>query len=540
MTQVKVGDYLFQRLKQIGIASIFGVPRDYEHVLLDLVFSNNLQFKGNPNELVASHAADGYARVKKYGAFVTTFGRGELSAYGGMADQYTEFVPVAHIVGYPAVTAQGKGLIMHHNHENCESDTYRKISTGITAAITVLTNSATATAEIDRVLNMMIHESRPVYIGIPIDIAYAVVFDTSLQIPLTPEPSQNDPELECTVVSELRIWMETKMNPVMVIDGNGMRNVCTEEINELAKLTGFPIFVTVPGKGFVNETLPSFGGTYGGAASHAEVNRAVETSDAIFWFGSFLNDVKTGGITTDFDKATFIGLQRSSVEISSQTFDVKTKYVLQALIHSLQQAPLRRKTEAKMTWNPYPERHITTRGPLTQDFVWHALGDFFQKGDYIISDTGTSASGIGPKRFAEGVFMHNQAIFGSTGHATEAAVGCFQAIKEDRSKYKRGILVIGEGSFHLTVQTVADMLRFALKPIILILNSGGHSIERPAHGRRADYNDIAVYDYSAIAQAFRPAHRTQYFGPIRTAEELTALIGNPAVRGNDCFTVRSP
>ena len=73
-----------------------------------------LEWKGNPNELVASYAADGYARINGAGAFVTTFGPGELSAYCGMAGQYTEFVPVAHIVGHPSVAAANAHTIMHH------------------------------------------------------------------------------------------------------------------------------------------------------------------------------------------------------------------------------------------------------------------------------------------------------------------------------------------------------------------------------------------------------------------------------------------
>lgn len=88
---------------------------DYELALLDLVTHNDLEWKGNPNELVASYAADGYARVNGAAAFVTTFGPGELSAYCGMAGQYCEFVPVVHVVGYPTVAAQRSQAIMHHS-----------------------------------------------------------------------------------------------------------------------------------------------------------------------------------------------------------------------------------------------------------------------------------------------------------------------------------------------------------------------------------------------------------------------------------------
>jgi pyruvate decarboxylase len=88
---------------------------DYELALLDLVTDNGLDWKGNPNELVASYAADGYARITGAAAFVTTFGPGELSAYCGMAGHYCEFVPVCHIVGYPSVPAQNAHMIMHHS-----------------------------------------------------------------------------------------------------------------------------------------------------------------------------------------------------------------------------------------------------------------------------------------------------------------------------------------------------------------------------------------------------------------------------------------
>jgi pyruvate decarboxylase len=60
-----------------------------------------VDFCGNPNELIAAYAADGYGRLSGVGALVTTFGPGELSGYCGHAGAYAEFVPVVHIVGYP-------------------------------------------------------------------------------------------------------------------------------------------------------------------------------------------------------------------------------------------------------------------------------------------------------------------------------------------------------------------------------------------------------------------------------------------------------
>jgi pyruvate decarboxylase len=93
------------------------------------------------------------------------------------------------------------------------------------------------------------------------------------------------------------------------------------------------------------------------------------------------------------------------------------------------------------------------------------LGGFFQPGDVVIGETGTSGYGLGASKFPNDTFYITQTVFGSIGYATGAAVGAFQTLKEG-SQYKRGVLVTGEGSFHLTAQACADMLRWELNPIM--------------------------------------------------------------------------
>lgn len=94
----------------------FDHASDYELALLDLIPKAGLEWKGNPNELNAAYAADGYARISNgIGALVTTYGPGELSALCGIAGAYCEYVPVLHIVGYPSVEIMKGHKIMHHS-----------------------------------------------------------------------------------------------------------------------------------------------------------------------------------------------------------------------------------------------------------------------------------------------------------------------------------------------------------------------------------------------------------------------------------------
>ena len=74
MAKISVIDYLIQRLHEVGITDIFGVPGDYNLSFLDDVEKSDLvNWVGDCNELNAAYAADGYARKRGVSAMITTF-----------------------------------------------------------------------------------------------------------------------------------------------------------------------------------------------------------------------------------------------------------------------------------------------------------------------------------------------------------------------------------------------------------------------------------------------------------------------------------
>ena len=98
-----VGNYLLDRLAELGVNHLFGVPGDFNLQFLDDVLAHpDISWVGNANELNAGYAADGYARIRGVGALLTTYGVGELSAINATAGSYAENVPVIHIVGAPS------------------------------------------------------------------------------------------------------------------------------------------------------------------------------------------------------------------------------------------------------------------------------------------------------------------------------------------------------------------------------------------------------------------------------------------------------
>jgi len=532
MAEIQVGRYLFERIKQLGIKTVFGVPGDYELVLLDMVPESGLTWRGNPNELIASYAADGYARVNGTAAFVSTFGPGELSAYCGVGGQYTEYVPVVHIVGYPSTQAIKSHAIMHHSLGDGKFGMYHEMSRYITVASTVLEDRHTAASEIDRVLNVMMYYSRPVYIGVPVNIGTLTIPVTGLQTPLVTTLPPNDEEVEENVVRQIIDLLASRTNTVVIFDGGAVRNDVIEESSTLIKLLGRPYFITAMSKGGISERLGSFGGVYGGGASTEGVRTAVEQADLVLFIGSYPSDFNTGEFTEQIKPGATIDFQRFTVDVLGIKYAVKMKYVLQRLVRDLQTAGTK-VAQQTISWDPYPGDQPDVPDKLTQDFLWPTLGRYFQPGDYIVTETGTSSFGIPAASLlnVDNVKMYNQTIFGSIGYATGAALGSFIAGKENNS-IKRGILITGEGSLQLTVQAFSDFLRHELNATVFILNNDGYTIERLIHGLEAPYNKVPDWDYSKLCETFGPSFKSRYHR-IATGSELVKLLVDPEFNAAD-------
>jgi pyruvate decarboxylase len=96
---------------------------------------------------------------------------------------------------------------------------YQEMAKHITAATTTIDYAPAAASEIDRVLNVMMLELRPVYIGISTDIAYEVISDAPLTSPICTMLPPNMPELKRTVVAGIRAELDKAKFPIIIVDG---------------------------------------------------------------------------------------------------------------------------------------------------------------------------------------------------------------------------------------------------------------------------------------------------------------------------------
>ena len=207
----RVGQYLMDAVNAAGVDKIFGVPGDFNLAFLDDIISHDqVEWIGNTNELNASYAADGYARINGLGALVTTFGVGELSAVNGIAGSYAERVPVIAITGAPTRAVESAGKYVHHSLGEGTFDDYRKMFEPITTAQGYITPE-NATTEIPRLIQAAINERRPVHLHLPIDVAM-----TEIDVAKPFQPETRDDQDVSRYIQMIEDKLHSAKQPVII------------------------------------------------------------------------------------------------------------------------------------------------------------------------------------------------------------------------------------------------------------------------------------------------------------------------------------
>ncbi|AMD19206.1 HBR305Wp [Eremothecium sinecaudum] len=531
MSEITLGRYLFERLKQVDVQTIFGLPGDFNLSLLDKIYEvDGMRWAGNANELNAAYAADGYSRVKGMSCLVTTFGVGELSALNGIAGSYAEHVGVLHVVGVPSTSAQAKQLLLHHTLGNGDFTVFHRMSSNISETSAMITELTSAPAEIDRCIRTCYITKRPVYLGLPANMVDLTVSSKLLETPIDLELTPNDEEAENEVVNTVLELIKKSKNPVILADACASRHDVKKEAIDLINETQFPAFVTPMGKGCIDESHSRFGGVYVGTLSSPEVKDAVESADLVLSIGALLSDFNTGSFSYSYKTRNVVEFHSDHAKIRNAVFaGVQMKFALQKLVKMI--------SDINLDYTPTPVPTVKAGAkvddpstPLKQEWIWENVSKFFQEGDIIITETGTAAFGIVQSKFPKDAYGISQVLWGSIGFTTGACLGAAFAAEEIDPK-RRVMLFIGDGSLQLTVQEISTMIRWGLKPYLFVLNNDGYTIERLIHGEKAQYNDIQPWDNLKLLPLFNAKDYEAI--KVSTTGEWEKVMNNPDFKKND-------
>ncbi|HET7283586.1 MAG TPA: thiamine pyrophosphate-binding protein [Nitrososphaeraceae archaeon] len=499
-----VAGYLIQRLYDLGVRHIFGVPGDFVLGFYhELIQSNKLKVINTCDEQGAGFAADAYARIHGLGVVCVTYCVGGLKVVNAAAQAFAEKSPLVVISGAPGIKERKKNPLLHHKVR--DFDTQQKIFEHLTIDSVLIDNPRTAAKDIDRVLSSAIRYKRPVYIELPRDM-------TSTPIPISREQfadsstcsktTKREEEYETDMdsmqeaIAEAVAMINSSKRPVIIAGVEIQRFGLQDKLLQLAIRANIPVVATVLSKSVISEVHPLYLGVYEGAMGHESVREYVESSDCLILLGALMTDINFSISPTPIEQSSSIYVTSEKLTIKHHNFD---NILSQDFLASLIEAPLAIKdfvlVGKQSNTNNYNNKHfsVARNQKITVKRLFERLNFSITDSSIVIADVGDSLFGSLDLTIHGQTDFLSPAYYCSMGFAVPAAIGAQLA-----KPLLRPIVIVGDGAFQMTGMEISTITRFALNPVIIVLNNNGYGTERPMLD--GPFNDVLRWNYYRIPE----------------------------------------
>lgn len=506
---------VIRSLEELGVEVIFGIPGGAVLPVYDPLFdSKKLRHVLVRHEQGAGHAASGYAHATgKVGVMMATSGPGATNLVTPLADAQMDSIPVV------AVTGQvGRSLI--------GTDAFQEADiSGITMPITKHNFLVRAGDEIPQVLAEAFHiasSGRPgaVLVDIPKDVLQAqCTFSWPPRLDLPGYKPNTKPHGR--QVREAAKLIAAARKPVLYVGGGVIRGEATEQLLELAELTGIPVVTTLMARGAFPDShrqhmgMPGMHGTVAAVA-------ALQRSDLLIALGTRFDDRVTGKLETFAPEAKVIHADIDPAEIGKNRHaDVPivgdVKAVITELIAMLRQpkGSGASGTPEMTEWWAYLD-NVKATYPLS----YGPQSDGSLSPEYVISKLGQIAgpdalyvAGVGQHQMWAAQFISyekprtwlNSGGLGTMGFAVPAAMGAKMARPEAEVW-----AIDGDGCFQMTNQELATCAIEGIPIKVALINNGNLGMVRQwqtlFYEERYSQTDLATHsrripDFVKLAEA---------------------------------------
>jgi thiamine pyrophosphate-dependent acetolactate synthase large subunit-like protein len=268
---MKVHDAIAEILKREGVEILFAYPRNE---LIEGAAGVNIRTIFTRQERTAVHMADAMSRMtrgRKMGVFCMQQGPGTENAYGGVAQAFSESVPIL-------IVPRGFNRRRAHVPRNFNATT-------VMAHVAKHAEPLTAAAEVVPVLRRAFTQLRngrgaPVVVEVPGD-----VFGEEIPgaINYTPVVSTKYGPDAPSVAAAAKALLQAER--LVIYAGQGVHWAeAYEELRELAELLAAPVCTSLPGKSSFDETHPLSLGS-GGVSMRQSLWECLHAADVIFGIG---------------------------------------------------------------------------------------------------------------------------------------------------------------------------------------------------------------------------------------------------------------
>jgi acetolactate synthase I/II/III large subunit len=308
--QIPGAEIIVKALTDLGVEVVFGYPGGAVLPIYDAIFKQTkIRHILVRHEQGAAHAAEGYARATgKPGVVLVTSGPGATNAVTGITDALMDSIPLVVLTGQVATHLIGNdafqecdtvGITRHCSKHNYLVKDVNKLGDTIHEAFYIATNGRPG----------------PVVIDIPKDVQVA---RGSYRRPMANGHKTYKPQVkgDLSLIEQAVELMANAERPVLYT-GGGIINAGPQAaalLQELQRITGFPVTSTLMGLGAFPATHPQFLGMLGMHGTY-EANLVMHGCDVMVCLGARFDDRVTGRLDafSPGSKKIHVDIDRSSI-----------------------------------------------------------------------------------------------------------------------------------------------------------------------------------------------------------------------------------
>jgi acetolactate synthase-1/2/3 large subunit len=540
---------LIKALEREGVDVVFGIPGGAIMPVYDELLNSGLRHVLARHEQSAAHMADGYARASgRVGVCMATSGPGATNLLTGVATAYLDSTPLVAITGQVPTHMMGRdafqeidavGIYTHVTKYSFQPQRPEEIPWTVRAAFFLASTGRTG----------------PVHIDLPKDVQTGeaeMAFPDAVEIRgyrpyVPPDPA--------AVARALDMLLESE-RPIILAGGGVIKSGAHDYLLQLAESALIPVASTLMGKGAIPEDHPLALGLVGMHGT-VQANKLVNEADLILAIGVRFSDRTTMEVRGFAPDARIVHFDVDPTEVgknvrASHAVIGDLRSSLKLLLEMFRErartgnwgAWRRRVNEVSSEWR---DRILGTKSEFSPPYLLRAMREVLPPGAIVATEVGQNQmwAALYFRALRPRTFITSGGL-GTMGFGFPAAIGA-KAARPDVPV----VDIAGDGSFMMTMNSLATSIDEKLPVIVVILNNS--SLGMVAQWQRLFYNrryaatlfganpdfvrlaesfgaeGVRVYSLdefrSALARAMRTEVTTVIDVPIHPEEDVFPFVG---------------
>lgn len=544
-------DEIVRYLTGRGITKVFGLCGHTNIAMLDAISrSDSIDFVNVRHEQIASHAADGYARVTRRASVVLShLGPGLTNAATGVANAALDSIPIVVIAGDVPTYYFGKHPHQEVNY-HADGDQWSIYRPFVKRAFRV--ERAESLPEIlDRAF--VIAESGrpgPVLVDVPMDLFSLEIDAAGVDRALANHLDYAKPTLATDVAERMVRALAEAEHPLVYAGGGVLLADASAELTELVTWLDLPVAHSLMGKGAVPDDDPhvlGMSGFWGVEFTNAQCREAdwilglgtrFAEADASSWYPEFTFSMPPSKlIQIDIDPEQMgrnYPVEIGAVADLKSALAVLVRVAKDRYPEGIQRPALLSAIadERATRKDGFRPDQTSAEFPMNPARILADLRNAIPEDAFIVTDVGWNKNGLAQQFdiVVPGTFI-TPGGFATMGFGSPAALGVKLAAPD-----RPAIALIGDGGFGQNPAVLATARREQIPVIWVVMNNNAFGtiagLEQANYGTTygttfaVEGGDDMWIDYAAIAAAYGIKSRR-----VGTADEFADALAQALTAG---------